>query len=84
MTDSDECNDHAEDGWPAVDLTRPRKLAWPLVGAAVLECVGNVFGVFSESFDTLASMAVAHEKYRDDNAELGRQIEALTDVTPFQ
>jgi hypothetical protein len=74
-TDEDE-----DDG----DFPLPREFAWSLIAATGIELVRDVATAVADACETVCHTIVAHEKWRDDNAELGRHIEALTDVTPFQ
>lgn len=79
MTDSDE------DDCPArFDISRARKFSWTVVVAAGFDFLTGIANQCGETCEVLGSIAVAHEKWRDDNALVGRQIESLVDVSPFE
>lgn len=79
MNDSDE-----EDTPSGINLTVARKFAPRLIGAVVANCVGEMFTSVGDALDTVAMAIIADEKWRHQNANLGKAIESLTDVTPFQ
>ena len=79
MTDSDE-----DEPMFVYDITRPRRFSRGLVASMAVACVGELFASVGELFENVAMTLVSHEKWVDENAAIGKAIESLTDVTPFQ
>lgn len=79
MTDHDE-----EDAPSGINLTVARKFAPRLIGAMAVNCVGEMFTSVGDMMDTIAMAIIADEKWRHQNAAIGKAIESLSDVTPFQ
>lgn len=63
---------------------RARKFAWQLVAAAGVELTRDMFAAVADGLETVTHMIVAHERWRDENAKIGHEIEKLVDVSPFE
>jgi len=62
----------------AYDASRPRQFRWQLVAAVGCDLVSDLFAAASEAAGCVRTVLIAHEKYHDQVADAGRQIEALT------